>query len=154
MPFAPPATYASKATTGYLATFAIGTTASPPVFTNVVEVKSITATLLDVPQVATSHLLSINNTEEFIPGMIKPGTIKITGQHTGDITHLQFLTMAQSQAFIPWQIVSSILRGTKTYTITGTGYITKYDPGPFELNKPIEFSTELQISGAITETVV
>jgi hypothetical protein len=153
MPFIPPPTYASKATTGYLATFSIGTSASPPNFIPVVEVKSIQPTLIDVPQVQTSHLQSVGNTEEFIPGMIKPGTVKVTGQFIGDTTHLQFLTLAQSQAFFPWEIVANMQRNLKTYTCSGNGYIAKYDPGPFENNRPIEFSMDLQISGAISEVV-
>lgn len=152
MAFSPPATYASLATTGYLATFSIGA-GSPPTYTAITEMKSIDPDFVDVPQVSTSHLLSVNNTEEFIPGMIKPGTNKLTGQFVGDATHLQFLTLAQSQTFFPWQIKAPMQRSAKTYTATGFGYISKYKPGPFENNKPVEYSVEVQISGAITETI-
>jgi hypothetical protein len=36
----------------------------------------------------------------------------------------------------------------------GTGFITKYETGPFEPNKKIDFAADIQITGNITETVV
>lgn len=154
MPFTSPGTYASQAATGYLATFAIGTLSSPVTFPPLVEVKSFDPDYLNVPQVPTSHLQSPNNTEEFVPGMIKPGVISIAGSFIGDPTQLNLSTLAQNQTVFTWKIIAPMKRGTATYTATGTGYIAKYKPGPFENNKAIDFMGQVQISGNYTETVV
>ena len=80
MAFTPPATYASEANTGYLAIFELGDNASPPNYTAIAEIKSFTLPLISMAEVPTTHLLSPNNTEEFIPSMIKPGKISGDGE--------------------------------------------------------------------------
>src|SRR5690242_20318372 len=114
---------ASRAVTGNTAKFYIGDFASPPNYTAVLEVKSFKPNLLTVPEVPTTHLLSPNATEEFIPGLIKPGTAQLSGNLIGDATQLQFLALAQAQTVFPWKASGPIDKGSKTYTVSGTGYI-------------------------------
>ena len=152
MPFTPPAGYASQSTTGYQSVFSIGAIASPHTLMAVLEVKTIKTEIGDVPQVAASHLLSPLNTEEFFPGMIKPGTVELGGNFIGTADQLYFNLAMQAQALVPWSVVSNVGRG-KTYTQSGICYVSKYSSGPFENNKTIEFSVTVQIAGAITETV-
>jgi Lambda phage tail tube protein, TTP len=144
----------SKANTGYLATFAIGDNASPIDYTPMAELASIKPSNFTIPAIDTTHLQSPNATEEMIPGLIKPGAIAITGNFTGDATQLNIATLAQSQSLFPWKITSKVNKGTQLYTAMGTGFITKYETGPFEPNKKIDFAADIQITGNITETVV
>lgn len=151
MPFTPPTTVASKATTGYLATLLIGSVASPLSYNVVSEIKTFHPHPISVPDVPTSHLLSPNNTEEMIPGMIKPGTIDIGGNFLGDASQLVITALAQAQTIFGFQIKGAVQSSGKTYTLTGTGFINKYEVGPFENNKAIEFSASIQMTGTYTE---
>lgn len=153
MSFSPPTTYASKANAGYLATFLLGSSASPPVYTAVLEIKTFTLDLLTMPEIPTTHLLSVLNTEEFIPGMIKPGKVTASGNFIGDATQLMITTLAQAQTIFPFQVIAPVQREVKTYTVSCQGFIVGYKPGPFENNKAIEFSVDIQLTGAYTETV-
>jgi hypothetical protein len=153
MPFTTPTTYASQANTGYLAQFLIGTTASPPVYTAIAEIKTFAPDLISMAEIPTTHLLSVGNTEEFIPSLIKPGKTSFGGNFIGDATQLNITTLAQAQTIFPFKIVAPVQRNSKTYTLVGNGYISAYKPGPFEINKALEFSVEIQMTGAYTETV-
>ena len=144
----------SKATTGYKATFGIAVDASPiGDYVLMAELASIKPSNFSIPSIDTTHLQSPNATEEMIPGLIKPGTIAITGNFIGDASQLNISQLAQGQTIFPWQIVSPINRGTQLYTATGYGFIAKYETGPFEPNKKIDFAADVQITGNITETV-
>jgi hypothetical protein len=153
MPFSAPSTYASQANAGYLSAFYIGSSASPPAYTAISEIKSFTPDLMSMPEVPTTHLLSPNNTEEFVPGMIKPGKVAFSGNFIGDASQLNITTLAQAQTIFPFQIIAPVQRGTKAYTLTGHGFISSYKPGPFENNKAIEFQAEIQLTGSYTEAV-
>lgn len=153
MPFTPPTTYASLANAGYQAQFLIGTNASPPVYTAIAEIKSFAPDPISMAEISTTHLLSVLNTEEFIPSMIKPGKTSFSGNFIGDVTQLNITTLAQAQTIFPFQIKAPVQRNSKTYTMTGTGFIAAYKVGPFENNKAVEFSVEIQQTGAYTETV-
>ncbi len=148
MPFTPPTTVASQAVTGYLAVLKIG---SPLVAMS--EIKSFKASLINVQEVPTSHLLSPNNTEEQIPGMIKPGGLEFSGNFIGDAGQLQITTLAANQSTFAFQLIAPVQSGTKTYTLSGNGFFTKYEPGPFENNKAVEYAGAMQLKGAYTETV-
>jgi hypothetical protein len=153
MPFSAPTTYASKANAGYQSQLLIGSSASPPVYTPVLEVKTIQPDQASMPEIDTTHLLSVANTEEFVPGMIKPGKVTIGGNFIGDSTQLNFTTLLQAQTIFPFQVTAPVQRGAKTYTLAGNAFIASYKNGPFENNKAIEFQVELQITGVYTETV-
>jgi hypothetical protein len=118
------------------------------------ECKSIKPNLLTVPVIDATHLLSPNATEEKVPGLIKPGTIDISGNFIGDATQLNIATLAQARTVFPFQTTSPVNNGTQVYTVTGQGFIAKYDPGPMEPSKLIEFALSIEISGAFTQTVV
>ena len=148
MPFTPPTTVTSQANAGYLSTFLIG---SPPAA--IAEVKSFTLDLISMPEIPTTTLLSPSNTEEFVPGMIKPGKVQISGNFIGDTTQLQFTTLAQAQTIFTFIVKAPVQRNTKTATWTMNGFVCGYKPGPFENNKAIEFSAEIQLTGAYTEVV-
>ena len=75
------------------------------------------------------------------------------GNFIGDSTQLSFLQLAEAQDIFTWKITGSIQQGAKTYTATGTGFVTKYDNGPWENNKAVEYSATIQITGTITESV-
>ena len=152
MPFSAPAQYASMANTGYLAIFNIGTTASPPVYSAIAEVRSFTSDPISMSEVSTTHLLSLSNTEEFIPSMIKPGKSEFTGNFIGDTTQLNITTLAQAQTIFPFQIVAPVQRNSKTFTLTGNGFVSSLKYGPFEINKAVDFSMSIQQTGAYTQT--
>ena len=148
MPFTPPSTYASKSNAGYYSQFLIG---SPPAAVS--EIKSFSVDAISMPEISTTHLLSPSNTEEFVPGMIKPGKVQFSGNFIGDGTQLQITTLAQAQTIFAFEILAPVQRLAKTYTFLGNAFVAGYKPGPFENNKAIEFSAELQMTGAYTETV-
>lgn len=152
MPFTPPATYASQANTGYLAQFLIGNSASPPVYTAILEIRSFSSDPISMAEVPTTHLLSPNNTEEFIPSMIKPGKTEFSGNFIGDATQANITTLAQNQTIFPFQIIAPVQRNTKTYTLTGNAFISSLKIGPFENNKAIDFTGSFQQTGSYTQT--
>lgn len=153
MPFNPPANYASKGNTGYEATFSFGTLASPDSYNALLEVKSIKNNGVSIPEVPLTHLQSPAATEESAPGLIKPGTLELTGNFIGDSTQLSFLQLAAAQETFTWKLTGSVQQGAKTYTATGLGWVTKYDNGPWENNKAVEYAVSIQITGPITESV-
>jgi hypothetical protein len=142
MPFSSPGSYVSKANTGYATTFAIG---SPPVA--VLEVKTLNIDLISMPEVDKTHLLSPNNTREFAPGMIHPGKISLGGNYIGDSTQLAIVTDAQAQTTFTYTIVSPMQANAKTLTVTGLGYFSGHKIGPFENDKTIDFTGDVQMSG-------
>ena len=158
MPFTPPTTVASKATTGYLAQFFLGTAGSPTTYQAVAEVKQIQVSYASAPEVNATHLLSPNSTEEVRAGLIKPGTFELTCNFIGDASQLAILTAIQNAAANnppnqPLKIVAPVNDGTQTYTATFQGYLNKYEVGPFENNKVTEVKIGGQITGSIVEAV-
>lgn len=143
----------TKATIGYLGQFYTGDGASPPNYTPMLEVKSIKPLHLTVPALDATHLLSPNATEEKLPGLIKPGTIEITGNFVGDTTQLNILALAQARTVFPFKYTAPVNSGTQTYTLSGTGFIAKYDNGPAEPNKINDFTMTMEITGTLTEAV-
>jgi hypothetical protein len=153
MPFTPPATYASQANDAYLATFYIGTVASPDSYNVILEIKSFNPDFGTVPEVPTTHLLSPFATEEFSPGLIKPGKVEVTANLIFDTSQQGLTPLMQGQVIFFWKIVAPVQRKTKTYTATGTGFLVSYKPGPFENNKAIDLMFGVQITGVYVETL-
>lgn len=153
MPFVSPGTYYSTSQTGYLATISLGTVASPDSYTATFEVRSIKSNNFTVPDIDVTTLQSPNATEEYIPGLVKPGTIEVTGNYIGDTTQQSIPALGVGQVIGFYKIVASVQRGAKTYTQTGSGFITKWEVGTFENNKAVDYSFTLKITGTITETV-
>src|SRR6266702_3718030 len=112
---------ATKATIGYLATFSVGNSASPIVYTQMAEVKSIKPNLATIPVIDATHLQSPNATQEKLPGLIAPGTVDISGNFIGDTSQLSILGLAESRAVFPFKITAPVNKGTQTYTLTGSG---------------------------------
>lgn len=148
MPFTPPTTVASLANTGYEAIFEFG---SP--LAGVAEVKSFNVTPITMAEVPTTTLLSPNNTEEFIPSMIKPGKLTFSGNFTGVASQLDITTLAQAQTIFAFNIVAPVQQNTHTYTLAGKGFFSSYKVGPFENNKAVEFEAEIQMTGSYTEVI-
>jgi hypothetical protein len=152
MPFTPPATPASLGNDGYLGIFNL-LLGSPPAASQIAEIKSITFTPIDVPEVPLTNLTSPNATEEFAPGLIKPGKVSMTGNFTGVASQLQISTLAQGQTEFAFNAELPVQKKTKTYTFASNGYIAHYEVGPIEDNKAMEFKVDIQIQGAYTEAV-
>lgn len=153
MPFSTPTTYASQANAGYLSQFLLGSAASPPVYTAIAEIKSFSLDPISMAEIPTTHLLSLLNTEEFIPSMIKPGKCSASGNFIGDASQLTITTLAQAQTIFPFKILAPMQRLTKGYAFVAQGFIAGYKLGPFEINKAIEFSVDIQVTGGYVETV-
>jgi hypothetical protein len=143
----------TKATIGYLATFWVGDASSPTGYTQMAELKSIKPNLATIPVIDATHLQSPNSTQEKIPGLIAPGTVDITGNFIGDTSQLGILTLAKTRSVFPFKITAPINKGTQVYTLTGSGFISKYDVGPFEASVLSAFTMSMEIGGDITETV-
>ena len=145
---------ATRATIGYLATFAIGNDASPSVFVMMAECKSIKPNLVTIPVINATHLQSPNATEEKIPGLIMPGTLEISGNFIGDATQLNIQMLAEGRTVFPFQCTAKVDKGTKVWTLTGLGFISKFDTGPLEPSTLNAFSLTIEITGTMTVTVV
>lgn len=145
MPFA-----ASKAAIGYGSTFSMGS-GSPITYTEMAEIASISFADYTISEIDVTTLQSPNTTEEAIPGMIKPGTIEMTGNYTGDTSQQNIDTVAIARTIFPWKIVAALRTGT--LTITAYGFIVKKEIGPLEPNKKIDFKLSVRVTGAITYLV-
>jgi hypothetical protein len=143
----------TKATIGYLSTFSVGDSSSPIGYTQMAEIKNIKPNLTTTPVINATHLQSPNSTEEKLPGLILPGTVDIGGNFIGDTSQLQILTLSKSRAVFPFKITAPVNNGTQTYTLTGNGFISKYDVGPFEPSVLNAFAMTMEIAGDITEAV-
>lgn len=151
MSFSMPSTYVSKANSGYGATLSIG---SP--LAAIVELSSFSMPLAEVPSIPKTHLLSPNYTEEMYAGMIKPGTFELTGNFIGDPTQISILTDMQnagSGALLNFSITCGLQEGAKTGVISGVGFFSSFEIGPFENNKNIDFKAKFQTTGSSTITV-
>jgi hypothetical protein len=148
-----PATIPTQANIGYLSTFAIGDDNSPIAFNDVAEVKSIKPNIATIPVVDATHLKSPNATQEKIPGIIAPGTVDISGNFIGDSSQLQFLALAKARKIFNFKITALVQSGTHTYTLTGRGFISKYENGPFEVSTLNAFAATLEIAGFVDEVV-
>jgi hypothetical protein len=144
---------ATKATIGYLATFWVGDASSPIAYTQMAELKSIKPNIATIPVIDATHLQSPNATQEKLPGLIAPGTVDITGNFVGDTSQLSILTMAESRSVFPFKITAPINKGTQVYTVAGSGFISKYDVGPFEASVLSAFTMSMEIAGSVTESV-
>ena len=144
----------TKANIGYLSTFSVGSQTSPVTYTQMAEIKSIKPNIATIPVVDATHLQSPNATEEKLPGLISPGTIDVSGNFIGDASQLTILTLAQGRTVFPFKITAPMNKGTQVYTLTGVGFISKYEVGPFEPSTLAEFALSMEIAGAVVETVV
>ena len=144
---------ASQANTGYLGTFAWGTSASPPVYTQIAEIASIKLERYSVPDINVTHLLSPNTTEELTPGLLMPGTIEMTGNYIGDSTQQSVDALAIAQTVFPWQITVPVQKRAKTATLTGLGFLTKNEIGPIEPNKKLDFNLGIHVTGFVNVAV-
>lgn len=153
MPFAPPAGYTSLGQTGYQSTLQIGTSASPPVYTALVELKSFNIDGFSMTELDLTHLLSPGNAQEFAPSQLRPGKITGSGNLLGDSTQLNIVTLAQAKTTFPFKAVIPVQQSAKTLTITGSGYFTAFKLGPFENAGVEQYSFEIQQTGAVTYAV-
>jgi hypothetical protein len=143
---------ASKARLGYGSKFYTGDTASPVSYTLLSEIATINFSDYSVAEVDVTHLLSPNSSEESIPGLLKPGTIELSGNYTGDASQQNIDVLAVAQTVFPWKITAPA-SGATVLTITGFGYIVKKETGPFEPSKKSDFKVGVRVSGAISYSV-
>ena len=137
----------SLANSAYGAVFYTGDTASPTDWMAILEIATITKKNFTIPAIDVTHLKSPNATEEMFPGIIKPGTIELTGNFIGDATQLGFITFAEGQTVFPFKMTAPMQKGTKLYTAIGTCFVTDSEDGPYESNKKIDFKVTLQVTG-------
>jgi hypothetical protein len=143
---------ASKAALGYGAKFFTGDDASPIAYTELAELSNINFAGFAVPEVDTTHLQSPDSMQESIPGLLKPGTIELSGNYTNDASQVTFTTLGQARTIFPYKITAPMSDGT-SYTVTGRGFATKLQKGPFTANAKVDFSATVQAAGSFTETV-
>jgi len=138
----------SDAVLGYDSEFAIGTDASPPVYTDLIEVTEITFPNIVADDVDVTHMKSPNKTREYIAGLKEGGECAVTcnwidGNATDDI----FVSLHASGATRPLRITTP--RGV-TYSFDG------YIKG-IERNLPIDaqstISATFKVASAVTVAV-
>jgi len=153
MPFTPPAGYTSVGQTGYQSVLQIGTTASPPVYSSLLELKSFTIDGFSMTELDLTHLLSPGNAQEFAPSQLRPGKISGNGNLVGDATQLSIVTNAQAKTTFPFKAIIPVQQSAKTLTITGNGYFTAFKLGPFENAGVEQYSFEIQQTGSVSYVV-
>ena len=84
--------------------------------------------------------------------MLKPGTIELTGNYTGDASQQNIDVLAVALTVFPWKITAPAA-GATVLTITGFGYIVRKETGPFEPGRKNNFKVGIRVSGAITYSV-
>lgn len=125
-----------------------------PVVYAVSMTEAVTITFADytVAEVDVTHLLSPNSTEEVISGLRKPGTVDVEGNFIGDTVQQSINDLALARTVFPWQITAP-LSGARVLTITGIGFITKRETGPFTPGGKINFKFSVKVAGTITYAV-
>jgi hypothetical protein len=136
---------ASQATLGYLSQFQVGA-GSPLVYSTLAEVRTIKNPEYTVRQVDVTHLLSPNATEESIPGLLVPGEVEITGNFTGHASQAYLRALGRTRQVFPFKIISPMGLSGTALTITGSGYIVKWETGPFQADKQIDFAFTLKMT--------
>jgi len=142
----------TKAVIGYQSAFYTGVAGSPPTYTAVAELTQIQIQDYTISEIDATNLASPSATEEVIPGLVKTGTIDIMGNYIGDTTQQNLDTLATGRTSFPFKVTTPA-SGTTTLTVTGTGFFTKMEKGPFEPNKKSEFKATLKITGVLTYAV-
>jgi hypothetical protein len=137
---------ATGATTGYGATFSVteGETS-----TQIAEVTEIKPSGLTVGEEDVTNLGSPNAHREYIPTLVESGTVEFSGNYIGDTTQQGLETLARARTVFPFSF-AFLLKSGKVETRTGTGFITKYNPGDVVKDKVISFSCTLRITGVET----
>jgi hypothetical protein len=141
----------SQAALGYLSAFYTGDNASPISYTAVTETAEINFAGFTVPEVDVTHLQSPGAVMESIPGFIKPGTIEITGNFIDDTSQRAFTTLGLARTIFNWKIDAPKSDGS-TFTITGKGFVSKLQKGPFSATAKQSFSASIQVTGLYTES--
>lgn len=145
---------ASRSTIGYLSEFFIGDDSSPIAYTEMLEVKSMTPNFFTVPVVDATHFKSPNATSEKKPGLIMPGTIEVTGNFIGDATQLNIVTLAQARTVFPFKFTEQVDDGTKTATVSATGFIGSFGQNQVSPSTLGEFRLTIEIAGGDLTPVV
>jgi hypothetical protein len=144
----------SQAVLGYGAKFFTGVVGvSTTTYTEVAEIASINFAGFTVAEVDVTNLASPNSMMESIPGLLKPGTVELTGNFIGDTTQQALTTLGQARTIFPWKIEAT-LGDAAVYTVEGNGFVSKLTKGPISADKKIDFTCGIQTTGAFTETVV
>lgn len=143
---------ASQAVLGYGSKFSVGS-GQPITYADTAEITTINFGGFTVSDVDVTHLQSPGSVMESIPGLLKPGTIELTGNFTGDASQQAITTLGQNRTVFPWKITAP-MQGSKVYNLSGSGYVSKLQKGPFDANKKTDFSVTIQVTGAFTETIV
>jgi hypothetical protein len=145
---------ATQGTTGYGATLWIGATiSSPQTFVQVLEIKSIKMPDRALGTVDATTLQSPGAIQEKLPTTIAPGTLEITGNYIADATQQIFDTAQYGRTLIAWKTTAPVAGGTKVSTHSGVGYVAKVGKGPYEIDKPIDITVSIEVTGVVTEVV-
>jgi hypothetical protein len=150
-------TAASLASIGYGAAFSIGTGIVPAsaTYIQVIEVTDADWSGLTVGSEEVTNLGSPGAAKEYIPALLDGGKFTVEGNLVGEATQQSLMTSIEARAVQCFQIQALVNAKTKTYTVQGVGFLTKFSPvGKVEAGKPLKFSIEVQISGLPIITLV
>lgn len=143
----------SQATLAVGAQFFLGTMASPLGYTSISETAKIEADDWTVPEIDVTHLLSPSGVRESIPGLLKPGTIKVSGNFIGDTVQLSVPATGQARTIVGWKATAPCAGGAKTLTMNGMGFATSFKTGPFGTDDASGFELTIQCTGPISYAV-
>jgi hypothetical protein len=148
---------ASLASIGYGAAFSVGPGLVPAsaIYVQIAEITDVDWSGLTVGAEEVTSLGSPNMGKEYIPSLIDGGKFTIEGNLIGDTSQQSILTSVLARTVQSFQVQTLVNAKTKTYTVQGIGFFTKFAPtGKVEAGKPVKFSAEVQISGLPTVTLV
>lgn len=116
--------------------------------TQVKELTNISLSLGTTDDIDITNHDSPDDTEEFVPGIIRVGTIEIEGNFVPtDAGQAALITALQART-APAAVVVT-LADTGAATFTGTAYVKRFEPGAPVAGKT-SFSASLKASGKIT----
>lgn len=142
---------ASLASIGYGAAFSLGVGILPAaaVYTQVVEVSDVDWSGITVGKEDVTNLGSPGGFKEYIPGLSDAGTMTVEGNWIGgDATLAAVQASVFARTIQCFQIQALSNAKTKTTTVQGLGFITKFNPlGKVTADKAVKYALDIQLSG-------
>jgi hypothetical protein len=135
----------SQAFSGYGLFLNKGTIASPPVFTAISEVQTVTLSGSKVDLVDVTHAQSPSARREYLATLIDSGTCDFTANFIpGDVTQVGLQATMDARVAVPWSITLPSALGTFSFS----GIVTSIDHS-LDFSKEAKLTVKIKITGPL-----
>jgi hypothetical protein len=135
----------SQAFSGYGLFLKQGTTGSPPVYTSITEVQTVTLSGSKVDLVDVTHAQSPNARREYLATLIDSGDCDFTANFIpSDATQTALQATMDARLAVPWQIVLPGMLGTFSFL----GIVSTIDHA-LDFNKEAKLTCKIKITGPL-----